>query len=83
MGKQQNIPVATSSTSVCTSEHVFSPEYVVLCCTVSILIEFKARAERTPSEGYWFAWEVESLILSEWEELFVKSAVLIQWSCAD
>lgn len=40
VGKQQNIPVATSSTSVCTSEHTFSPEYVVLCYAVSILICF-------------------------------------------
>ena len=37
VGKQQNIPVATYSTSVCTSERTFSPEYVVLCYTVSIL----------------------------------------------
>lgn len=48
--EQQIIPVVTFSTSVCTSEPVFSPEYVVLCYTVSILICFKARAERTRSE---------------------------------
>lgn len=34
VGKQQNIPVATSSTSICTREHTFSPEYVGLCYTV-------------------------------------------------
>lgn len=55
VGKQQNIPVVTSSTSSCTSKHIFSPEYVGFCYTGSILICFKARAERTPSECSWFA----------------------------
>lgn len=65
VGKQQNVHVATSSTSICTSEHTFSPEYVGLCYTGSILTCSKAYTKRTPSECYWFTQEVELIIFAE------------------
>lgn len=65
MGKHQDIPVVTSSASLCTTEHTVGPGDVSLCCTVSALISSKALAEGTPGEPCWFAQEVELLIFSE------------------
>lgn len=53
--KQQNIPVAASSTSLCRREHTFGPEDFFF---FSVLICSRALAEGTPGEHCWFAQEV-------------------------